>query len=490
MNKVFARLGKESLIYGFGGIVGRFIGFFLLPIYTRVFSSADYGTIDVISTTTSLISILLTSGITPEALSYYYFEYPDNFKRRQTVTTLLVYLIAITGILSIIAWFNAYPFCIMLFKSNTGAPFLRIAVSAIPFTCSNLMFFNLLRLQRRPGAYIVYSLSLLVASAGLTIWFVVGLHMGVAGVFKANVIIAVVFFVVGAIINRSFLGFFFSIRRLQELFRYGAPLLIGGLTTWITFNLDRYFLVRLTNMDTVGIYSVGLRIASAMAFVTSSFRLANAPFQLEIAKTNQAVEIYSRTFIYYCLGTGWCMVALSLAARPVLFIMTTPVFALAFVVVPFAAFTAVTDGMLQIVSIGLMIKRKTTIAGLVTILGAIVNILLLLLLVPLCNIVGAALAVLLSNVAMVVVYYMTSQKVYRIPFALKRMVLIYGTSALFIAAGFALQHGRIINDSIIAIVAIVSWPLFAFFFGIIHPQEKMAIVSGIKRFTSRKIAIL
>lgn len=484
MKSIFVRLGKESVIYGVGGIIGRFVGFFLLPIYTRVFSTATYGVMDVISTTTSLFSVLLTSGIADSALSYYFFDRPSHDERRKTVVSLMVYIMALASVVAAAVWVFAAPLCSILFKSTQNAPFLKIAIAAIPFTCINSMHYNLLRLQRRPGAYIGFSLAQLFSSAGLTILFVVVIKMGVIGVFKANLIVSVFFFFIGAYINRSFLGHFFNRKRLVELVRYGLPLVVGGLAMCVILYLDRYFLVRLTSIDSVGIYSVGLKVASAMAFVTGSFRLANAPFQLEIAKAENAKDVYVRTLRYFSVGTAWCLVGLSLAARPILSIITTQAYESAFVIVPIAAFTAVVDGLTQIISVGLLVKEKTKNAGIAMIVGALANIALLPLMIPIWGIVGAALSIMLANIAMLVVFYFASQRAYHIPFNIKRLVFTYASAAFFIFAGLIIESGKLETDLAIATVGVLSWPFFAFVTGIIRREETTKLITVIKGFSS------
>ena len=45
----FKQLGKDSIIYGLGGILAKSVSFFMLPIYTRIFSPSDYGTIEMLT---------------------------------------------------------------------------------------------------------------------------------------------------------------------------------------------------------------------------------------------------------------------------------------------------------------------------------------------------------------------------------------------------------------------------------------------------------
>ena len=57
------QLGKDSLIYGIGGTLAKSLSFFLLPVYTSIFSPADYGTIEMLTVISSLLSAILVMGM-------------------------------------------------------------------------------------------------------------------------------------------------------------------------------------------------------------------------------------------------------------------------------------------------------------------------------------------------------------------------------------------------------------------------------------------
>ena len=62
MNRI-RQLGKDSIIYGLGGIVARGIPYFTLPIYTRIFSPAEYGTIEMLIVVSSLLGSIMAMGM-------------------------------------------------------------------------------------------------------------------------------------------------------------------------------------------------------------------------------------------------------------------------------------------------------------------------------------------------------------------------------------------------------------------------------------------
>lgn len=434
----FKQLGKESVIYGLGGVASKFIGFLLLPIYTRVFSPSDYGIMDVIATMTTLAGIILTAG-TETALSYYFFKFRDPLEQRKTITTTGVYLLAINTLVATGVWLAAEQISALAFGESGYAVYLRMAILAIPFSSLTTLNFNTLRLQRRPWTYIGLSLPHLLFSVLLNIYLVVILRVGIIGVFWANFIAALLFSTIGLVVNRAYFGVAFDWERLTQLLRYGLPLVIGGLSMWSINYLDRYFLLRFSTLEQIGLYSVGLRLASVVAFLTWAFRLANAPFQFEMASAKDAPQIYSRTLSYYVLGTSLICVPLSLVARPVLRLLTTEAYVEAYKVVALAAYSAVAYGVYQLAGVGLLVTKRTVFSGVAIGIGALVNVGFLFALVPPLGMIGAALAVLLTHVTVVVLLFIGAQRVYPIPYDLKRVLSVLVSAGVVVGIGMLIR---------------------------------------------------
>src|SRR5215470_2674939 len=76
------QLGKDSLIYGLGAVVAKGVGFLLLPVYTRIFPPADYGTIEMLSTIAGFLSALLAMGM-DSAQSLYFYQCKQDGKQAQ-----------------------------------------------------------------------------------------------------------------------------------------------------------------------------------------------------------------------------------------------------------------------------------------------------------------------------------------------------------------------------------------------------------------------
>lgn len=93
------QLGKDSLVYGFGAILAKGVGFFLLPIYTRIFTPAEYGTIEMLSVIASFLGAVLVMGL-DSAQSFYFYERRERGRTAQAelVSSILQWRLTQAGI--------------------------------------------------------------------------------------------------------------------------------------------------------------------------------------------------------------------------------------------------------------------------------------------------------------------------------------------------------------------------------------------------------
>jgi O-antigen/teichoic acid export membrane protein len=335
---------------------------------------------------------------------------------------------------------------------------------------------NLLRLTRRPWNYIAISISQLLATTLLNIYFVVILQVGIIGVFWTNLLVSSLSSVASTLLNRNWFAFSaFDRTRLHQIIMYGLPLVIGGLSMWSINYLDRYFLLQFAEVEEVGIYSVGVRLASAVSFVAWAFRLANAPFQFEVSSDVDAPKIYSRTFDYYILLLTTLCVLLSLFARPVLRILTTEAYVSAYQVIGLSAFSAAAYGLYQIVGVGLLVTKKTAFTGMAIGLGAVFNVGFLYMLIPQLGMVGAGLATLLTHVAVIIILYRGAQKAYHIPYQLGAASRVLLPAAVIISVAMLVVPERFWIDVLVSCALFVAFVVSLVLLGAIEPELRAAL---------------
>ena len=112
--------------------------------------------------------------------------------------------------------------------------------------------------------------------------------------------------------RREQLGLQFDRGLLREMNRFGIPLVPTALFLWVTNFSDRFFLVKLADVAEAGLYSVGVRIASAMVLLLTAFRLAWPAFAYSIEDEHEARQTYAYVLTYLTVVTAWVALALTL----------------------------------------------------------------------------------------------------------------------------------------------------------------------------------
>lgn len=478
LNK-FKRLAKESVVYGLGGAGARLFNFLLLPIFTRSFSVANYGAIDIINTLISLAGILLISG-TDSALSFYFFKYPTHEERKKTITALFVYILVSNTILALLLWLAAEPVANLILGNIIYARYLRIASLSIPL--SHIMTYNLtiLRLRRKPYTYIAVTVPSMALTMLLNILLVVVLQVGIDGVFITNAIIYGVFSIMGLIINRTYYGTAFDLHRFIELFKYWIPLAIGGISAWIRTSMDRTVLNQFFTLEQVGIYSAGLRMASMVSFFVQAYRIANLPFLFESSQDEDAPKVYSRSLSYYLIIATLLTVGVSVLAKPILPILTTEKYIAAVPVIPFLTYAVVAEGASQIFSIGLFLKKKTLQSGIISASSSLISLVLLFTLTPLWGMLGTSLAVLLGYLVFDYLLWYRSQKYYPIDYDWKRVARLLIYSGLIVLIGRLVSTENFLLAITIGAVLVVAYIALLIFGSGVTVTEKDILIKEIQ----------
>jgi O-antigen/teichoic acid export membrane protein len=463
------RLGKHSLIYGLGGLVSRILGLLLLPLYTRYLTTSDYGKVETLIALTIVVGIVLRMGIT-SALFRFYFDSPEPSHRRLVLRTSFWFTMSMAT-LGLVAGLVLSPqISELLFGTPDDWELVAASVVNLWVNMNYEQLTSLFRLEERSTAFVSASLANILLTVAATLLLVVGLEAGPLGVIVGN--FAGTLVVYGALVGyrREQLGLQFDRGLLREMNRFGVPLIPTALLLWVTNFSDRLFLVKLADTAEVGLYSVGVRIASAMVLLLTAFRLAWPAFAYSIEDDREARRTYAYVLTYLVLVTTWVATGLTLLSPWIVDWLTTPDFSSASRVVGPLAFAAVAFGGYIVVAIGVGRARRTQFNWVVTGAAAAVNVALNLILIPPYGMMGAAVATIAAYGTMFAGMSWWSQRIYRVPYQWRRVL----TAAL---AGAALAvTGKLVGGGFaVALALALAYPLVLVPLGFYLPAERRAI---------------
>lgn len=453
MIKYLRQLGQETLVYGLGATIAKFVGFLLVPVYTRIFTPQDYGVIGLISTTMAAVSIFVVLSLDAAAGRWYYTNQDDLedegaepgsqdtlADRKRTIATWAVTQVCVATTFGVLIYLNAARLSQWLLSSAEAEPYFRYTAIWLPFSALGMVAINWLRFQRRPWATTSFALFSSLSYILLAIWLVAFRRAGLSGVYQAQLLSGILSTLVAALLLGDWINpLRFALSRLRAMLKFALPLIPGTLAFWVVNFAGRYFVQFYTNTSEVGLYQLGASLASVIALVVTAFQQAWGPFALSIHTRPGARQVYAAALSAYLLLTCLAALGLTLLAPEIIALVATPQYAGANSVIGFLSLSYVMIGLTYIAATGPTIVMRSGPTGTAMVLAAILNILLNLLLVPRLGRTGSALAAMLAHGVVPLYLFYRAQQLYPIPYRFGQAFGILGITLGLVVFSFAWQ---------------------------------------------------
>src|ERR671933_940800 len=460
------RLAKHSAIYGLGGLVSRLLAVLLLPLYTSYLSTADYGKIETLIAATTVLVIVLRLGIS-SAFFRFYFDSPDPERRVVVVRTSFWFTMtsATAGLLAVVV--HAQQIADEL-RLGGDADLVRAAAVGLWAQMNYEQLTSLFRVEERSLAFVVASLTNVFVTVAATVLLVVVLDKGPVGVIVGNFLGTLCVYAVLLAYRRYQLGLQFDRGLFRAMNRFGMPLVPSALALWVVNFVDRFFVGQFKGQAEVGVYSVAVRISSAVVFLLIAFRTAWPAFAYSIEDDREAKRTYAFVLTYLLLVACWLSLALGLlspwlvellARKPGFHRASEAVATLCFAGAAYAGYT--------VIAIGIGRARRTQFNWIVTGLGAAVNVVLNVILNPPYGMMGAAIATLAAYVVLFGAMTLNAQHVYPVPYQWRRIATL--TAA---AIGLTVL-GKLLDVPLPGAIALaLAYPLVLLALGFYLPAER------------------
>lgn len=475
------RLFKESLVYGLSTYIQKFIGVFLLPLYTALLTPEDYGILDLLGTV-SIISIYLVVSGTDSALSYFYYRKEHIHQRSEMVSSTLWIRIVFASAACIIVGLLSNKLSFLIFGKDYSLFFILTGITLATQAIYSF-FTDLIRFELRPWVYTTVSVINLLINISLNIYFILILRKGIWGAIMASVIS----YGLMAVITISYVfrrySFKFSKEWASKILKYGSPLIGTAFAVWILTTTDRYFLVHFRSVADTGIYAVGAKLASLLGLVSGALQMAWAPFALDIQYEPNAKRIYAKVFLLYSIVNILAVFFISMFSIDILKVFTQPAYYSAKAVVPFLCMSVVFFSGYFIVAIGIGISKKAQHTIWITVLAAGLNILLNFLLTPGMGAIGASLSIMAANFLIFVLTLIVSQKLYRINYNYFRIITLMIPAAVIVALSYYFDFKLTIRIPLS--VFYLLYALIFLYYNLRNSEELKKIIDRIKSKTSK-----
>ena len=436
MANTIKKLTQETLIYGVGNVITRLVTFLLLPLLTNLLSPKEYGQIALIYVFLGFMNIIYHYGL-DAAFMRYYSSLENNDDKKPLFSTSLWLGVLTSTFLSIFLIFSAPQISSFLLGETSYAHLFRLCAIILFLDSISHVPFALLRLQGRASYFVLIKLFNVLITLLCNIYFVVFKDCGLDGVF-ISVTIASAFTTFSVLFaSLKNIRFKFQNNIVKSLLRFGLPFLPAGLSSIAMESLDRYLLSILINADIVGIYSVGYKLGIFMLLVTTAFQYAWQPFFLRSVNQPESKELFAKIFNYFMAVTAFVWILITLFLPEIInfkigeFWLIGPEFHEAQTIVPIILMAYLFQGAYLNFLPGIYFKEKTYYIPIIIGLGALVNLVVNLILIPVYGIFGAAFATLIGHGTIAIITFFISRKMFSVPYDwLKILWLI---TSLFLA---------------------------------------------------------
>lgn len=455
------KLLSDSVVYGLAGAISRSINIFLVPVYTKIFTPADYGVINLVNNFYTLIFILTSLSLDTAVYRWYWEKEELNYRHKVVGTWIYCTVISSLFCCGLI-FLLSEPLANLVLKQIQYAVFFQYIALALGASIFNSYMNTLLRIEQKAILLAVFNTASGLLTVGLTILFVIYQNMRLEGVFMgiavSQSITAVVAFV---LLRKWFFPVEFNKTLLKNMLKYSLPAIPAGVAYWVLNNSSGYFIDGLYKQRSeVGLFNIASSIAALVGLVVGAFQQAWVPFAMSIHKNPDAPKIYARVLILYCAIVGGLAMLTGMFSYEMLILFTHKEYYPAKDVAVILVFSQTIIGLTAVGMIGSAIQKSILPFGKIVFIGACLFVLLCFVLIPVYGKEGAAWSSVIAQSIMPVYVFYRSQKDYYIPYNFKKAVLILALSVFMVVCGITLPY--YLSDLLVYQIIIKSVIFFIF----------------------------
>ncbi len=469
---------KNSLIYGLGNIAIKLVGLVLIPIYTdpKYLSTSDYGVLGILEVSSQFFVALFGLALV-QALTRWYWDKKYVNSQKSIFFTISTFTISFSVLASLSLVFFSGRLSVLLFDKPDFSEIIILMLFATVFQVNSVVPLTLMKLQSKAGLYSKSNIIKLVITLFLTIYLVVFQERGLNGIFEAQIAGSIFFFIMLSGFLRKNIFPRFELKILREMLVFSAPLVFASISGILLSTFDRYTLNYMGSLKDVGVYTLGFKIANTIKIlVVTSIQLTLSPLIFKMMDKEGNKRFYSKIMTYSGFIVMIVVLALSLFSTEIVKVFTSsPEYWRSTSIISIISLSVFFGFLKDTSLIGLQIKKRTKIIGIVIMAIALLNLGLNIVFIPRFNIVGAAIATLLSQVIFFLAVLFFAQKVYYIPFELLKIFKMLVLALILFGLGALCSDMSLLPRLIIKSVILISFPLLLYFIGFYEQVEILSL---------------
>ena len=465
-------LAKETAIYGVSSIVGKFLNWLLVPLYTYVLQQqSDYGIVTNLYAWTALLLVILTYGM---ETGFFRFANKAEENPKTVYSTSLIALFTTSLLFAVACVVWRMPIANAL-GYPTHSEFIALLGIVVAMDAFASIPFAYLRYKKRPLRFAALKLLFVFLNIALNLFFLVlcpkiqdwaiisswyNPDYGVGYVFVANILatgiqtLCLLPAIVEGFKNEHGLPTsdsrrLFSGDLLKRMLRYSLPLLVLGVCGIMNQTLDRilfpFFYNGADAQAQLGIYGACFKVAMVMMMFTQAFRYAYEPFVFAKHKDRESVEAYADAMKYYIIFSYMILLGMIFYLDLLKFIIA-PSYWEGLKIVPVVLWTYIFQGVYFNLSFWYKLTDKTQWGAYFSIIGVVITFALQAIFVPRIGYMASAASSTVCYLVIMLLSYLIGRKHLEIPYDLRRIGIYTLLVVTLLAGYYALAHFLPINQ--------------------------------------------
>lgn len=447
-------MAKDTAVYGLSSIVGRFLNWCLVPLYTSLFAPEEYGVVTFVYTVVALVLIILTYGM---ETGFFRFANHEKWSDPKLVYSTALISLASTSSLFVLAVMLFLPSISTALGCGAHRSYIAMMAVCVAMDAFLALPYSWLRFQSRPYRFAILRLVNICINIGLNLFFlllcpwlrpycpaiidtVYRPDFGIGYIFLSNLIASLVNLVMMTPELRGF-AWNFCRRLWTAMLRYSLPLLVLGVAGIMNQTVDKLlypFLApnKADAMAGLGIYGANYKIAIVMVMFIQAFRFAYEPFIFSQSreKGENRNQAYADAMKYFIIFALLIFMAVMFYLGIIKYFISPRYFS-GLSVVPLIMLAEMFFGVFFNLSLWYKLSDKTSWGAWFSIFGLTITVALNIWLVPVYGYMGCAVAAVCSYGAMMVASYVVGRRHFPISYPMRRIAVYVGIAAVLYVTG-------------------------------------------------------
>jgi O-antigen/teichoic acid export membrane protein len=455
---------KDSIIYSFGNLSTKLVGFILIPLYTKYLSVEDYAILALLEISAQFIVAVFGFRIS-SALLRLYWDKEYAGKQKVMFFTSLSFLTGISLISMIVFIYLSDTISVLLFDNPEFSYPLILMFISTGMQIIALQCLTQIRINEKPLLFSISNFLRLITTLSFTVYFIAYQNKNIEAIYEAQLIGYIIFFLTIFRFIIRHIEFKIDHQMLYAMLAYSSPLILAEVASVIFTITSRYCLNFLSTLHEVGIFSLGFKMANTLkVFIVSSVMLAISPMIFKKIDDQDSKRFYSKIMTYFSFGLMFFVMAISIFGKEIIhFLAKNKSYWDAYQVIPILSL-AIFFAMLKDVSLtGLHITKRTKVISAIISSMAILNIGLNAVFIILWQSIGAALATLMSQILFFISIYYAAQKYYPIPYEVIKIIKIIIVGLVLFGLSLYADNFDIIIRLVIKSTILLIYPVILYY---------------------------